>query len=119
MGRPCRSRAGCFSISPASTPSNGTGRACGGSGGVGSITYGGLREPGNLLAARIVTLEEEPRILELRGAAAQAVNHAYGTTGIITALEMPLAPAFPWIDLIVAFDDFFEAAAFGRELARA
>jgi len=91
----------------------------GGSGGIGSITYGGLREPGNLLGARIVTLEEEPRILELRGAAAQAVNHAYGTTGIITALEMPLAPAFPWIDVIVAFDDFFEAAGFGRELALA
>jgi FAD/FMN-containing dehydrogenase len=95
------------------------GFVAGGSGGVGSITYGGLREPGNLLAARIVTLEEEPRILELRNSAAQAVNHAYGTTGIITALEMPLAPAFPWIDLIVAFDDFFEAAAVGRELARA
>jgi FAD/FMN-containing dehydrogenase len=93
------------------------GFVAGGSGGVGSITYGGLREPGNLLAARIVTLEEEPRIMELRGAAAQAVNHAYGTTGIITALEMPLAPAFPWIDIIVAFDDFFDAVAFGRELA--
>jgi FAD/FMN-containing dehydrogenase len=93
------------------------GFVAGGSGGVGSITYGGLREPGNLLAARIVTLEEEPRVLELRGKEAQAVNHAYGTTGIITALEMPLAPAFPWTDLIVAFDDFLEAAAFGRELA--
>jgi FAD/FMN-containing dehydrogenase len=93
------------------------GFVAGGSGGVGSITYGGLREPGNLLAARIVTLEEEPRLMELRGRAAQAVNHAYGTTGIITALEMPLAPAFPWIDILVAFDDFFEAVAFGRELA--
>ncbi|MBV9591035.1 MAG: FAD-binding oxidoreductase, partial [Hyphomicrobiales bacterium] len=93
------------------------GFVAGGSGGVGSITYGGLREPGNLLAARIVTLEEEPRLMELRGAAAQAVNHAYGTTGIITTLEMPLAPAFPWIDMLVAFDDFFDAVAFGRELA--
>jgi FAD/FMN-containing dehydrogenase len=95
------------------------GFVAGGSGGIGSITYGGLREPGNLLGARIVTMEEEPRILELPGAAAQAINHAYGTTGIITALEMPLAPAFPWIDLVVAFDDFFEAVAFGRELALA
>jgi FAD/FMN-containing dehydrogenase len=92
------------------------GFVAGGSGGIGSITYGGLREPGNLLAARIVTMEEEPRLLDLRGKEAQAVNHAYGTTGIITALEMPLAPAFPWIDLVIAFDDFFEAVAFGREL---
>ena len=92
------------------------GFVAGGSGGVGSITYGGLREPGNLLAARIVTMEEEPRLLDLRGKEAQAVNHAYGTTGIITSLEMPLAPAFPWIDLVIAFEDFFEAVAFGREL---
>jgi len=76
-------------------------------------------EPGNILAARVVTLEETPRIIELRTDAAQKVNRAYGTTGIITALEMPLAPAWPWIDLIVTFDDFFEAMRFGHEVALA
>ena len=95
------------------------GFVAGGSGGIGSVTYGGLREPGNLLGARVVTMEAEPRVLELLGTEAQAVNHAYGTTGIITALEMPLAPAYPWIDVVVAFDDFYEAIAFGRELAHA
>ncbi len=95
------------------------GFVAGGSGGIGSITYGGLREPGNILAARIVTLEEEPRVIELRGDAAQKVNRAYGTTGIITALEMPLAPAWKWIDVVVAFDDFIDAAAFGYEAALA
>ena len=95
------------------------GFVAGGSGGVGSINYGGLREPGNILAARVVTMEEEPRIIELRGDAAQKVNRAYGTTGIITALEMPLAPAWDWIDLVVVFDDFIEAAAFGYEAALA
>ncbi|WP_433996266.1 FAD-binding oxidoreductase [Bradyrhizobium jicamae] len=95
------------------------GFVAGGSGGVGSITFGGLREPGNILAARVVTVEEEPRIIELRGDAAQKVNRAYGTTGIITALEMPLAPAWKWIDVVVAFDDFIEAAAFGYEAALA
>ena len=95
------------------------GFVAGGSGGVGSITYGGLREPGNILAARIVTLEETPRIIELRGDAAQKVNRAYGTTGIITAVEMPLAPAWPWVEMIVAFDDFLAAARFGYEAALA
>ncbi len=95
------------------------GFVAGGSGGVGSVTYGGLREPGNILAARIVTVEEEPRILELRDDAAQKVNRAYGTTGIITALEMPLAPAWPWIDVIVAFDDYMEAFKAGYEVALA
>ena len=95
------------------------GFVAGGSGGIGSVTYGGLREPGNILAARIVTLEEQPRVIELRGDAAQKVNRAYGTTGIITALEMPLAPAWSWIDVVVAFDDFIDAAAFGYEAALA
>jgi len=95
------------------------GFVAGGSGGVGSITYGGLRDPGNVLAARIVTLEREPRILELRGADAQKVNRAFGSTGLITALELPLAPAWEWIDVIVAFDDFLEAVEVGREIALA
>ena len=93
------------------------GFVAGGSGGVGSITYGGLREPGNILAARIVTMEPEPRIIELRDDAAQKINRAYGTTGIITALEMPLAPAQPWIDVVVAFDDFLAAVEFGHAAA--
>lgn len=95
------------------------GFVAGGSGGVGSVTYGGLREPGNILAARVVTVEEEPRILELRDDAAQKVNRAYGTTGIITALEMPLAPAWPWIDVIVAFDSYMDAFETGYEVALA
>jgi FAD/FMN-containing dehydrogenase len=95
------------------------GFVAGGSGGVGSVTYGGLREPGNILAARIVTVEETPRILELRDDAAQKVNRAYGTTGIITALEMPLAPAWPWIDVIVAFDDYRDAFKAGYDVALA
>ncbi len=95
------------------------GFVAGGSGGVGSVTYGGLREPGNIIAARVVTVEEQPRAIELRGDAAQKVNRAYGTTGIITALEMPLAPAWPWMDVIVAFDDFFEAVKFGYDVALA
>lgn len=93
------------------------GFVAGGSGGIGSITYGGLREPGNVQAARIVTMEKEPRILELRGADALAVNHSYGTTGIITALEMPMAPVWPWLDLIIAFDDFDAALNFSDALA--
>jgi FAD/FMN-containing dehydrogenase len=95
------------------------GFVAGGSGGIGSVNYGGLREPGNIAAARVVTVEEVPRVLELRADAAQKVNRAYGTTGIITALEMPLSPAWPWVDIIVTFDDFFDAMQFGYEVALA
>ena len=91
----------------------------GGSGGVGSVTWGGLREPGNLIAARVVTLEETPRVVELRGDSAQIVNRAFGTTGIITALEVPLAPLYDWVDVAIAFDDFAAACEFGLSAALA
>ncbi|MGC9524294.1 MAG: FAD-binding oxidoreductase [Limnospira sp.] len=90
----------------------------GGSGGIGSITYGQLRDRGNLNAVRIVTLEDEPQIVELRGDEVQNVNHAYGTNGIITELEIPLAPAYPWTELIVTFDDFMTSAKFGQALSQ-
>ena len=63
-------------------------------------------------------MEAEPRAIELRGDAVQKVNHAYGTNGVITEVEMPLAPAHPWVDLIVGFDDFMTAARFADALAR-
>lgn len=91
----------------------------GGSGGVGSITYGQLRDRGNLLALRVVTLEETSRVIELRGDDVYKVAHAWGTNGIITELEIPLAPAYPWAELIVTFPDFMTAARFGQSLGDA
>jgi FAD/FMN-containing dehydrogenase len=89
----------------------------GGSGGVGSCTWGSLRDLGNIIRLRVVTMEEEPRILEFRGEELARVSHAYGTNGIITELEMPLAPAYDWVGLFVAFSDFAEAAAYAADLA--
>jgi FAD/FMN-containing dehydrogenase len=91
----------------------------GGSGGIGSITYGQLRDRGNLNAVRVITMEDEPRVIELRGDEVQKVNHAYGTNGIITELEIPLGPAYAWADVIVVFDDFMAAARFGQSLGEA
>ena len=89
----------------------------GGSGGVGSVTWGGLRERGNVIGARIVTLEEKPRVLELRGDRCNLVNRTYGSTGIITELELPLQATVPWRDVAIAFDDFADAARFGMDFA--
>lgn len=91
----------------------------GGSGGIGSITYGQLRDRGNLIAVRVVTMEDEPRVIELRGDDVQKVNHAYGTNGIITELEIPLGPAYPWAEVIATFKDFMMAARFGQALGDA
>lgn len=91
----------------------------GGSGGLGSINYGFLSDRGNLLALRVITLEDEPRIIKLRGEDVQKVNHAWGINGIITELEIPLAPAYAWADAIVTFDNLMAAARFGQALADA
>ncbi|MEO1494559.1 MAG: FAD-binding oxidoreductase [Pseudomonadota bacterium] len=89
----------------------------GGSGGVGSVTWGSLRDTGNIIRLRVVTMEKAPRVLEFTGEELARVSHAYGTNGIITEVEMPLAPAYDWIDLFVAFDDFREAMEYSIGLA--
>ncbi|MEM9476163.1 MAG: FAD-binding oxidoreductase [Pseudomonadota bacterium] len=89
----------------------------GGSGGVGSCTWGSLRDLGNIIRLRVVTMEEEPRILEFRGEELARVSHAYGTNGIITEIEMPLAPAYDWVEMFVTFNDFTPAMEFAEELA--
>ena len=91
----------------------------GGSGGIGSITYGQLRDRGNILALQVVTLEDRPRVIELRGDDVQKVTHAWGLNGIITELEIPLGPAYPWAEVIVTFEDFMAAAHFGQALGNA
>lgn len=93
------------------------GHIAGGTGGPGSVVYGILRDRGNITGAQVLTMEEEPRVLELRGADTQLVHHTYGATGIITEVEMPLAPAWPWIEAIVAFPDFLDTVRFGVALA--
>ncbi|MCA0255046.1 MAG: FAD-binding oxidoreductase [Proteobacteria bacterium] len=94
------------------------GFVAGGSGGVGSIHWGGLRELGNILKLRIVTMEAEPRVIELTGWDLQKVSHAYGTNGIITEVEMPLAPAYDWVDVIVGYDDYMDAVRYADNLAQ-
>lgn len=90
----------------------------GGSGGVGGTTHGGLRAPGNILGLRVVTMEAAPRVLELRGPDVQQANHAYGTNGVITELELPLAPAWDWVDVVVAFPTLSAAARFADAFVR-
>ena len=95
------------------------GFVAGGSGGVGSITWGGLRDFGNIIGLKVVTMEARPRILDLTGEDIHKVSHAYGTNGIIVEVEMPLAPAYDWVDVIAGFDSLAAAAAFANALGEA
>ncbi len=89
----------------------------GGSVGMGSINYGQISDRGNLRRVRIVTMEEQPQVIELQGDRVQKVIHGYGTTGIITELEIALAPTYPWREMIIVFDEFMTAARFGQALS--
>ena len=93
------------------------GFVAGGSGGVGSINWGGLRNVGNVISMRVVTMEETPRVMEMSGRDLMKVMHAYGTNGIITEVEMPLDAAYDWLDVVVGFDDYMQAVRFANELA--
>jgi FAD/FMN-containing dehydrogenase len=92
------------------------GFVAGGSGGVGSIAWGGLRDFGNVLRLRVMTMEANPRALELTGADLHKAVHAYGTNGVITEVEMPLTAAYDWVDIIVGFESFDAAAAYALAL---
>ena len=91
----------------------------GGFGGVGSINYGPLGAPGNVLGLRAMTIEAEPQIVELRGAEAMRMHHLWGTNGLVLELEVALAPAHPWLESLVVFDAFEPALAFADALAHA
>lgn len=89
----------------------------GGSAGVGSITWGSLWDPGNVLSVTVVTIEEKPRVLTLDDPEAlQGVIHNCGLTGVIADLTLALAPARPWQQYVAAFDSFETALRFGESL---
>jgi FAD/FMN-containing dehydrogenase len=91
----------------------------GGFGGVGSINHGPLASTGNVLGVRAMSIEPEPKVVELRAPEALLLHHVYGTNGLVLELEVGLAPAFPWLEAIVCFDSFDAALEFGDALASA
>jgi hypothetical protein len=88
----------------------------GGSGGVGSVRWGMLHEPGNIRSVRIATMEARPRLIDLTGLDINNVHHAYGVTGVITEVEMPLVKAENWVEILLTFDDWQACVAAGWDI---
>ncbi|MGG7568357.1 FAD-binding oxidoreductase [Rhodovulum sp. DZ06] len=82
------------------------GFVAGGSGGVGSVRWGALRDPGNIIRVRVATMEGEPKLVELTGRDVMQVQHAYGVTGVITEVEFALTPKVEWVELMLASEDW-------------
>jgi FAD/FMN-containing dehydrogenase len=89
----------------------------GGSGGIGSVAHGGLRDFGTVRAVEVVTMEAEPRVLLHEGERVHEVLHAWGTNGIITRIWLRLTPAVAWAQCVVAFPTFVAAFDFSERIA--
>ena len=89
----------------------------GGSGGIGSITWGGLRELGTIKRLKLLTMEAEPREIVLNEADALKAFHTYGTNGVITELQLRLAPARKWDQIVVTGPDWEKVASFATRIA--
>lgn len=89
----------------------------GGSGGIGSITHGGLRDFETVRALEVVTMESEPQLHFHEGAAVHDILHAWGTNGIITKIWLALTPMVEWAQCSVAFADFDAAFDFSESIA--
>ncbi len=85
----------------------------GGSAGIGSVRHGILRESGTMRSIRVVTLEEQPRVLTLSGADVELVHHAWGTNGIMIEIELALVPAVDWLQCIAVFPSYPDVIRFG------
>ncbi len=84
----------------------------GGSGGIGSLRHGMLRDDGNVYSVKVMTVEPEPKIIELKGRDIHKVQHAYGTNGIILELEIGLTKATDWVHAAALFDSYETALQF-------
>ncbi len=89
----------------------------GGSGGIGSVAHGGLRDFDNVQAFEVVTMEDEPRVLLHKGAAVHEILHAWGTNGILSRIWFPLSPAQSWTQFTAAFDAYEQAFRFTQSIA--
>ncbi len=81
----------------------------GGSGGIGSIKWGFLRDPGNLIGLEAVNVNLNPKLMKLNAEESEPLNHAYGTNGIITSLIISTDVKQDWYSLVIDCEDFQNA----------
>ena len=94
------------------------GFVAGGSAGIGSIANGALRDPGNIIALRAMSVEAEPKEHLFEGEDVLQIHHAWGLNGVITEVTLRTVPTQDWVGCMATFDRYQDAYAAGYALAQ-
>ncbi|MYF88411.1 MAG: FAD-binding oxidoreductase, partial [Boseongicola sp. SB0676_bin_33] len=95
------------------------GFVAGGSVGIGSLATGALREPGNLIEIKALSVEEQPQEHVFRGEDVLKVHHAWGLNGVITEVTLRAVASRDWIACMATFENYRSAYAAGFAAASA
>ncbi len=95
------------------------GFVAGGSAGIGSIANGALRDPGNLIALTVQSVEATPSEHVFQGPDVLHVHHAWGLNGVITDVTMRAVPRRDWVGCMATFETYEATYAAGLAMAQA
>jgi FAD/FMN-containing dehydrogenase len=93
------------------------GFVAGGSAGIGSIANGPLREKGNILQLKALSMEAAPAEHVFDAEESLRIHHAWGLNGAITEVTLRTVPTRDWIGCMAGFDSYRDAYAAGYALA--
>ncbi len=95
------------------------GFVAGGSAGIGSVANGPLRESGNIIRIKALSMEAEPVEHVFDAAEVLQIHHAWGLNGAITEVTLRTVPTRDWIGCMVGFDSYADCYRAGYALASA
>jgi FAD/FMN-containing dehydrogenase len=89
----------------------------GGHVGLGSGVHGSIWD-GNVIGARVVTIEDQPRTFDLTGEAAVPLLHTFGAIGLMTEVTLRTDVRHDWLEAVAFFPTFEAASAYVTEISR-